>query len=190
MKLKFVRQQLDELRERFTVFFEQLDSRQRKLFVAGVVFGVVLLFFGGLYSVGSAGDSKQQQAQLYRNQMRQINSLQASYKAVRASKRQLGKQLRSSTVSLFSFLPAVAKQLGLSLSDLDEKTQKIPGSNLVQRSVSITLKKLSIDKLTSFLQAVEDSGPVKLIKVVRLKVNRRLDQDLDVQLTVATWNSL
>ncbi|MEM7589260.1 MAG: type II secretion system protein GspM [Myxococcota bacterium] len=190
MKLESVKQQLDELRERFASLFEQLDSRQRKLFVLGLALSVVLLFFGGLYSVSYMGESKQEQAQLYRDQIRQIGSLQVSYKAARAAKQQLGKQLRSSTVSLFSFLPAVAKQLSLNLSDLDEKTQNIPESNLVQRSVSITLKKLSIDKLTSFLRAVEDSGPTKLIKVIRLKVNRRLDEDLDAQLTIATWNSL
>lgn len=190
MKLASVRQQLDDLLERLGSVFEQLDSRRRKLVVFGGALATVLLFFGGLYSISSAGESKQEQAKAYRDQIRQIDRLQAAYKAAQSAKQQMGKQLKSSTISLFSFLPAVAKQLGLSLSDLDERTQNIAEHNLVQRSVSITLKKLSIDKLTSFLQAVEDSGPTKLVKVVRLKVNRRLDQDLDAQITVATWNSL
>ena len=190
MKLDNVRQRLDELRDRAIAVFEQLDSKQRRLVILGSTVGVVLLFVGGLYAISSMGESKQGETQSYRDQIRQIGGLRMPYRKARATKQQVDRQLRTFTISLFSFLPAVASQLGLTLSDLDERVQKVPNSNVTKRSVSITLKKLSIDKLTSFMQAVEDGGgPARLIRVTDLKVTRRSDTNLDVQLTVTTWSS-
>ncbi|MEM7402521.1 MAG: hypothetical protein AAF310_00665 [Myxococcota bacterium] len=190
MKLDDLRQQLDELSDRAIAVFEQLDSKQRRLVILGSAAGVLLLFVGGLYAMSSMGEAKQGEAQSYRDQIRQIVSLRLPYRKAQVTKQQVDRQLRTSTISLFSFLPAVAGQLGLALSDLDERTQKVPDSSVTKRSVSITLKKLSIDKLTSFMEVVEDGGgPARLIRVTDLKVTRRADTNLDAQLTVATWSS-
>ena len=76
--------------------------------------------------------------------------------------------------------------LGLVLKDLNEKKTPLKEADLVQVSVDVNLKEVSIDKLTSFLKSVESKEGEGLVKVTRLKTKTRFDNDqlLDVRMTV------
>ncbi|MEM7495389.1 MAG: type II secretion system protein GspM [Myxococcota bacterium] len=182
-----MRQRIQQLLEKLTAAFEELDQRQRRLAVLALIAVLGMIGMLGVYQVTSSVEAQRAQADTYRKEIRQVRRLAATYRQSQSRRRTQQQQLRRANVSLFSFLPTVAKSLGLNLSDLDEHTVPLPDHKLVQRSVSVTLKQLSVDKLTSFLQAVEESGPSRLIKVTRLQVMRRGDQDLDAQITIAIW---
>ncbi len=182
-----MKQRIQQELERITALFEELDQRQRRLAVLGLIAVLGMMGVLGIYQVTSSVDTQRAQADTYRQEIDKVRRLTLAYRQSQSQKRTQQQQLRRANISLFSFLPAVAKRLGLSLSDLNEHTVPLPDHKLIQRSVSITLKQLSVDKLTSFLQAVEESGPSRLIKVTRLQVQRRGDQNLDAQITIAIW---
>ena len=98
-------------------------------------------------------------------------------------------KLQGKNISLFSLLQTSASELGLSLKDLNEKKTPLKDTELIQVSVEVNLKEVSIDKLTSFLKSVESKEGKDLVKVTRLKTKTRFDNDqlLDVRMTVSTW---
>lgn len=88
-------------------------------------------------------------------------------------------------------LQNVSTQLDLTLNDLHEKKNILSGEKVVEITVKVNLKKLSIDRLTAFIDAVE-SNPSGLVKVIQLKIKSRFDAPdlLDAQMTVATWKAV
>ncbi|HXW53058.1 MAG TPA: hypothetical protein VEL47_03010, partial [Myxococcota bacterium] len=65
----------------------------------------------------------------------------------------------------------------------------LPKSDIVEISVRVSLTKLSIDKVTALIEAIETSEHGDLVKVTKLKINKRFDEPdlLDLSMTVSTW---
>jgi hypothetical protein len=84
-----------------------------------------------------------------------------------------------------------ASEVGLSLSDLNERRLPVKDSDLTEVTVEVNLKEISIDKLVTLLEKIEGKTSAGVVKVTKLKTKTRLDAPdmLEVNLTVSTWRA-
>ncbi len=170
---------------------ERLSERERKMLTILVSVGVCLIVIAVFFGVSQRLDARRAEIEVAKKQLVEITSLQDVYRQAKAKQEAEEMRFRTNPISLFSFLQSVSTRLGLTLFDLNEHRTPIAGSRLVESDVVVTLKQISIDKLTAFLEAVEDSASGSVVKVKQLKVKARFDTPdlLDVQMTVATWKT-
>jgi hypothetical protein len=82
-----------------------------------------------------------------------------------------------------------ALDVGLSLTDLNERRLPVKDSDLLEVTVDVTLKDISIDKLVTLLEKIEGRTTGGVVKVTKLKTKTMLanPEMLEVVLTVSTW---
>lgn len=186
-----MRELFRQVSERIEEWWDRLTGRERTSVVGLCVVLVVLLLGGGIYWSTNALNKNKTQLRNYNKQVAEILSLEGGYRQSKIRTELEERRIRSNTLSLFSLMQGIATRLGLTLKDLNEQKRPLKDTSLVEYTVVLNLKELSIDKLTAFLRAVEESPVGDLVKVIRLKAKARFDAPdlLDVQMTVATWKS-
>jgi hypothetical protein len=82
-----------------------------------------------------------------------------------------------------------AQDVGLSLTDLNERRLPVKDSDLSEVTVDVTLKDISIDKLVTLLEKIEGRTTGGVVKVTKLKAKTMVanPEMLEVVLTVSTW---
>lgn len=169
--------------------YERLQERERRLLQIST--GVVALLFIATVFFWANGilSSKQERIETTQKQLEEISALESRYRKARAAQDAQDRRFRFNDVTLFSYLQGAATRLGLQLSDLNEQRNTLPEGGLVEISVLVNLKELSMDKLTAMLETIEETAPGGVVKVTKLKVKNRFDTPdlLDAQLTVSTW---
>lgn len=180
---------LKEIWEQVSLWFEVRSSREKKLISSVLVVISLLICVAVIASAASGLASKRSQIVVKEKQLKGLKRLSVDYLAQKKKNQVLERALKNNHTSLFSLLQSSATQLELTLSDLAERKQVLPGEKVLEVSVGVNFKKVSIDRLTAFIKAVESSKPKGLVKVTKLKVKTRYDIPdlLDVQLTVSTW---
>jgi hypothetical protein len=179
------------LMDAISIRFERLTDREKKLVLSFISFLLVIVIGGGFLWVNHSLDKKRAQMDTLRKQLDEINSLQDQYQQAKMKQEAEERRFKYNTVSLFSFIQSSATRFGLTLYDLNEHKEPVAESTLIETSVVVNLKQVSIDRLTAFLEALEESSENGVVKVTRIKVKSRFDAEdlLDVQMTVATWKS-
>lgn len=183
---RIIREMIDSL----TLRFERLSDREKKMTAILLITLVVFIVGGSLYWVSSSAISSSKQIGLAEKRFLQINSLKGQYVAAKKIAEAQEKRFKTNKISLFSLIQNSATRYGLSLHDLNERKEPIDKSNLMEVSVVVNLKEVSVDRLTAFIQALEESEG-KMVKIIKLKIKSRYDKSnlLDVQMTVATWKT-
>lgn len=180
---------LEEIKDTLATQFAGLSSREQRLVLITVIVSIFFVFGGGFLWLQSSLQKKEKQIKAQKEQLEQILSLESEFLASKKKQKEQANKLQGKNISLFSLLQTSASELGLSLKDLNEKKTPLKDTELIQVSVEVNLKEVSIDKLTSFLKSVESKEGKDLVKVTRLKTKTRFDNDqlLDVRMTVSTW---
>lgn len=172
--------------------FSRLSDRERRLVLLTVSVALILFVLGGAYFVSSSLDSKRKRVELRREQLEQILSREGKYNAAAKREKRDAARLRGNNISLFSLLQKSAGELGLALNDLNERKSPLRNNtDITEVSVDVNLKKVSVDKFNALLEKIEGPASKGLVKVLKLKVSTRHDNDelLDVKMTVATWKT-
>lgn len=183
---------LDQISEKAMGWLDGLSDRERRML--SILFGgvCVLLVVSTVFLATSKITSRR--AELVRNkeQLAQIKDLEAEYLQAKEKSEKANRSIKRNDVSLFTFIQGISTRLGLSVKDLSETKRPLPKSNIVEVSVRLNLTKLSIDKVTALIEALETSEQGELVKVTKLKINKRFDEPdlLDLQMTVSTWKSV
>lgn len=170
---------------------DRMSGREKRL-VGITALVAIFVFFGGTYwGVNSHLESREKRVRNLQTSLSQIRALEGQYRAAEAQEKQSARRLKTNSVSLFSVLQKSAAQLGLVLNDLNERQLPLKDGELTQVSVDVNLKQVSIDKLNSFLEKIEGRSTGGVIKITKLKVKTRHDNEelLDVSMTVATWKA-
>ena len=177
------------IKEKLQSWYEEMNEREKRMFFVFTSVIVLISIVGGFYLVSSNFDSKAKKAKKIRSDLSQLYLLENRYRLSKIEKERDLKKLEKNNVPLFSLLQKIADNLDLQLNDLQEK--KIPKleSSYIETSVVVNLKKLSLDKMNSFLTQVENNKS-GIVKITRLRVKTRFDNPelLDVQMAVTTWN--
>lgn len=169
--------------------FQRLSEREKRLVTLTAVVAIVFVVGGGTWGASGALESKQKRVQARSEQIAQLEALRERYQDAEQQEKRAAQRVKSNNVSLFSLLQKTAGELGLQLNDLNERKLPVKDSDLVEVSVEVNLKEVSIDKLNSFLEKIEGRRRDGIVKVQKLKVKTRFDNPemLEVNMTVATW---
>lgn len=182
---------MDRLNSSFSQWYDGLTDRERKLVT---IFGAVLVLgviFGTFFIASHKLESKKEQLLKSRNQYSQVRLLEGEFLVEKKKNEMLVRSIRTNTISLFSLIPGITQKLGMPVKGLDEVRRPEPKTGMVEVSVKLNLTKLSIDKLSALIDAIESSNSMGLVKVTRLKISKNYSEPdyLDVQMTVATWKT-
>lgn len=171
--------------------FGRLSGRERMLIGVTVLVGVVFAFVGGTLFVQRRLDRAQKRLVERRADLRDIEGLESLFKNAQRERSSQKRSVERNNIQLFSFLPKVAAELGLTLNDLVERKTPLKDSGIDEISVDVNLRQMSIDKLDAFLEKVEGAGSGGLVKVLKIKVKTRFDNAelLDVTMKVATYKA-
>lgn len=170
--------------------FDRMSDRERRLVMLTGSVAVVLLVGGIVLGTNSALETRQKRVKKQSEQLEQILSYESDYRAAEAAEKKAVSRLTSNKISLFSRLNKAATKLGLSLRDLNEREVPVKDAEDVKEvRVEVNVKNISIDKLNEFLKEIEGERNDGLVKIMKMKVKTRHDNDemLDATLTVATW---
>jgi hypothetical protein len=169
----------------------RMTDRERRLVALLVGTFLVLVVGGSIYWASGRLSAKERRVKDMRTTIAQITAMETEYREAEGKQRQAEMKLKTNNTSLFSLLQKSAGQLGLTLNDLNERKTPVKDTDIVEVSVEVNLKEVSIDKLNTFLEKVEGKSSSGLVKVLKLKVKTRYDNPelLDVNMTVATWKA-
>jgi len=186
-----VREKINQLKQTLAEWYDALSNRERKLVT--LISSVFCVLFCGLiiYSASSSLGDKHKKIVQKEKQIAQIYKLAEKYNKIKRESNKDKTLLRQNSISLFSVLQGIADQLELTLSDLNERKQVLPGEKIVEVSVAVDFKKVSLDRVTAFIKSVETFDPNGFVRITKLKIKSRFDQPdmLDVQMTVSTWKA-
>ncbi|MEI6806143.1 MAG: type II secretion system protein GspM [Myxococcaceae bacterium] len=171
--------------------FQALSNEDKKKAVLGAGVLSFLLVVLCVWGAWSSVNTRQLEVRRLATEMKQIDTLSIQYNEVKAEQQAREAQIRSNQVALFTLIQNSATRLDLKLNDLNERKEALSDSNLTQVSVVVTVKELSMDRLTAFLEDIENSSSKGLVKITRLQVKTRFDSPdlLDLQMTVSTWKA-
>lgn len=172
-------------------WYDGLSNRERRLLATLSVFLFILLVFSTIYLATNKIATRRATLAQNKQQLEQVRALEGEYLRAKEKNERAMVRIRSNDVSLFTLIQGITNRLGLSVKDLNEQKRPLPKSNVIEISVRVNFTKLSIDKVTALLEAIETSESKELVKVTKLKVNKRFDEPdlLDLQMTVSTWKS-
>jgi hypothetical protein len=171
---------------------QKMTERERKL--VGLMAAAIALFMFAAVAMGVSSflSSREKRIRLRQDEIAQIESLRAAYDGATARQRAAEARIKTATsTSLFSLLQHAASDVGLSLSDLNERRLPVKDSDLTEVVVDVNLKEISIDKLVTMLEKIEGRSTDGVVKVTKLKVKTKFDNPemLEAQLTVSTWKA-
>lgn len=171
--------------------FQALSNEDKKKVFIGCGSAVSLLFVLVIWMAVGALSTRQTEITRLRTELRQIDTLAVQYDQVKANQQARESQIRNNQVALFTLIQNSATRLDLKLNDLNERKEPLADSKLVQVSVVVTVKELSMDRLTAFLEDIEKSAENGLVKITSLQIKTRFDTPdlLDLQMTVSTWKA-
>jgi general secretion pathway protein M len=180
---------MDEARN----YWERLSGRDRNLLMLmGGAIGVFLVFVTGM-SMSHALDRRQALLETKTKNLREVAQLTVGYRQAESARTELERKLKDHAVkNLFSYIEELTKK---DLIDIGGMTDKGTGpvgdgkdkdSKLAMQSVEVTLTRVPLDKLTKFLNDVENNPG--MVRVTRLQIRPREDGDvLDAWFTVSTY---
>lgn len=194
--MKFIWNKLKSLfspiTRRLAGWYEGRPEREKQILQMGSLGLLGFLVVGSVVWTVWGMVSYHSQIAVAEEQIEQIRDLEERYQRAKAKQMREEKKFRSNMVGLFSFLQSTATRFGLTLSDLNEQKTNLEEQKLVQTSVVVNLKEITIDRLTAFLEALEETHPSGVVKVTKLRIKTRYDAKdlLDAQMTVSTWKSM
>ncbi len=172
-------------------YWERLSSRDRNLLMLlGVVFGGFVVFMT-TFQLNQAASKRQTRIDTKMTQLREVAQLTSGYRQAETQRQELERKLKDHAVkNLFSYLEELSKREALEIGGMSDKGQgPVEGSGatkLAQQSVEVTLTRVPLDKLTKFLNDIENNPG--MVRVTRLQLRpREEDNVLDAWFTVSTY---
>lgn len=171
---------LEGLRDRW----ERMNPREQRLMTA---LGITLVFCLIAAMVFSVQDGMEELAEKNEQSRKALRAL----KAYRAAKAREGAdavavKIPEEAESLDTYIEGIIKELGLE-SPTYPKLKVDPKGSYVEKTFTLSLKKLSIEELTGFLERVETGSQVVVVKALEVERHFRDKEKLDVEVTIATY---
>jgi len=182
---------LERISESTVQWYDALSERERRLLTIFSIVVVSLVIVLTIYLGVAKLNARRAELVKSKQQLTQILELEDDFKKAKEKAEKARLTVMKNDVSLFAFIQAATSKLGLVVKDLNEQKRPLPKSDIIEISVRLNLSKLSIDKVMALIEAIETSEMGKLIKVTKLKINKRFDEPdlLDLQMTVSTWKT-
>jgi len=168
-------------------YYQKLTLRERNILaLAAAGFVVFVVFMIGL-GFSSAIHRRQTAVEGKTKALAQLGTLASTY-AERARVRTQLEQRLKNPVRLFTYIDEIAKKQGVDIGDMQDRGSVTGNDKITESLVEFDLSKMTIDRLTQFLNAIEQNP--QLIKIKKIRVRTRLDDPnaVDASLTVAAYS--
>jgi hypothetical protein len=171
--------------------WERLSLRERRLlttlgacFLALVVFGVGYVIADGLGRIETRNRDMRQALKDMANHREEFLRAKAEGDS---RKRQIPEEGKGEPLQ--GFLEATAKELDITIPEMNERPAQARGKQFQEKSVDIKLRGLNLQQLAEFMKKVETTSTKQIVVVSRLFVRTRFNQhdQLDVEMTVSTF---
>jgi len=177
---------IQELLENAEGFVQRATPRERWM-LAGVAAGVVFMLVA-LISIGFSHAIHRRELAIAAKtkSLKEITQLAATY-GERSRARQLLEQRLKTKVALFTFIDDVSKRQHIEIGDMQDHGSNTGQDKITESTVELDLNKLTLDKLTDFLNALEHDA--HLIKVKKIRLRGRIDDPnaVDASMTIAAY---
>lgn len=177
---------------RVSAALQKMTDRERRLVFVTAGVAAVLVVVGLAWLISGSIAKREKQIQAHKDEIAQLELMRVDYDAAVARQKAAEARIKTaSSTSLFSLLTKSAGEVGLSLTDLNERRLPIKDSELTEVTVDVTLKEITVDKLVTLLEKIEGRTAGGVVKVQKLKVKTRFDNPelLEASLTVSTWKA-
>lgn len=179
-------QKLRELRQAIRVSLSRLTQREQMLMVGGSLVSLCLLAVIASILVVSATSKLQHRLEVKTTQMGQVLALRGEYLARQEERAQKLRTLGSSNVRLTSLVEDAAKQAGIEIGQLRPEEGEPGPDGVVEMRVDLRAAGLSADRLQEFLNLLEASHGIVVVR--HLKVTRPYRKDVaEMEMTVSTF---
>lgn len=168
----------------------KMSDRERRLVALTAAIALVFAVAGLWWVISGSISRREKGIAIRKDEIAQLESLRSDYEQATARQKAAEARIKTATsTSLFTLMQKAAQEVGLALSDLNERRVPVKDSDLTEVNVDVTLKEISIDKLVTLLEKIEGKTSGGVVKVSKLKVKTRIDNPdmLEVSLTVSTW---
>ncbi|MHB8420289.1 MAG: type II secretion system protein GspM [Myxococcales bacterium] len=168
--------------------FARLSGREKIMVSALAATATAGLLLLGALGFSRAIHRRQVSIEEKTKALEEIGTLASTYRERDGRRRQLEERLRV-PVKLFTYIDDLSKKQGIEIGDMQDRGATTGADKITESVVEFDLSKLTLDKLTSFLNAIE-RGP-HIVKVTKIRLRTRLDDPnaVDASLTVATYSA-
>jgi general secretion pathway protein M len=180
------------LLSQLSLWFSRLTEREKRLVILTGGVAVIIFLAISVTLAGNALEKREKRVNLRRTEIAQLDALRERYQEAVQSEERSKRRITSNTASLFTLLQKSAAEIGMPLSDLNEKRTPLKDSpDVTEVTVDLTLKEISVDKLATLIEKIEGRRNDGVVKITKLKVKTRFDNPemLEVSMTVATWKA-
>ena len=168
--------------------FARLNPREQLFAILGSIATVVLVFTIAALLVSSSLAKGERKINSWTGQLEELISLKSSYKALEKKNREQLEALKSSRLSLVSFVEDLAKRAEVKVGRLNASEGQEAAGGIVETRVDLRATGLSADKLQEFLNLIENSPQTVFIR--RLQIVRPYKKDMvDVEMTIVSFKS-
>jgi hypothetical protein len=170
--------------------WERLSLRERRLltFLGGSL--IALVVFGVGYVIADGLSSIEARNRDMRQALKDIGSHRDEFVRALAESGAWERKIPAEGKGqpLQGFLEAAAKELDITIPEMNERPSQARGKQFVEKSVDIKLRGLNLQQLAEFMRKVETTSQ-NVVVVSRLFVRTRFNQhdQLDVEMTVSTF---
>ena len=179
-------EKLQQLIDTLRVSVGRLTQREQFILAGGLAAGVflILVLIGAL--VSSAIGREERNVQQKTGQLQQVLSLQSEYKLRQAERAERLRMLGRSNVRLVSLIEDSARQAGVDIGQLRPEDGEASADGVVESRVDLRASGLSADRLQDFLNRLEKSAGIVIVR--RLKISRPYRKDVaELEISVSTY---
>jgi general secretion pathway protein M len=179
---------LQDLLANVESYLQKLSPRERWM-VAGMV-GAALLLIAILttLSFSHAVHRREVAIQNKLKALHDIGQLAGTYSERTRARQQLEQRLKAK-VALFTFIDDVSKKKHVDIGDMQDRGSNTGTDKVTEATIELTLNKVTLDRLTDFLNAIEHDP--HLIRVKKIRLSGRIDDPnaVNASMTISAYST-
>jgi len=173
---------IEGLRERW----DAITPRERGLVVLlGVAFVAVVIGLVG-FRINDGLDRISQKNADMRDALHELKSYRANESRLEARSAAQQVQIGTKPLKLDDYLFGIADEVGINIPKVDRPNETKKGK-FMERSTKISLRGLNIEQVKDLLQKIETRSKAVVVTDLYIRRHFRKNDQLNVQLTVATY---
>lgn len=173
---------IEGLREKW----DAITPRERGLVVLlGVAFVVVVIGLVG-FRIDDGLDRISKKNADMRYALQELKSYRANESRMEASSAAQQVQIGTKPLKLDDYLFGIADEVGITIPKVDRPNETKKGK-FMERSTKISLRGLNIEQVKDLLQKIETRSKAVVVTDLHIRRHFRKNDQLNVQLTVATY---
>ncbi len=181
-------------------------SFREKIMVGGMVVAILIfILFIGFFQVMSTLSQMEEENNSNRQALQTLMKNKDAFLAQKTESGQSMEQVENNQLRLTPFVEEMAKRVGITVENYDERRTPImlqgagnnkggrQGNNpenkpdMVEESLTVTFRKVTLTQLTGFLDLIDSSHDLAVIKKLSLRTQWSNKSLIDVTMTVSTY---